>query len=678
MGVLKLYTEAISNWLSGGANVLRENLSSLSIKPAYDRFMTRKAVTRVWIIRGFPVEFDENFSRAIRVGLYEKHPKVKTMIQYIAVPANPPATSEIFKKHYGRAEDSYNKYASAFEQLSDGDQQMGKSVNLGGGRRFSLKRKDLDRRKELYLSYQYVYAHTTSKKSGKFFRTHVFVKGSCNDVKELEDFRKTLNTMLTGMDMYFQEIRGNVSQYLSNFAPATYDHGEAKKFTTNLMSDENITAILPTISRGLVGGRGTLEGLDLLSGLPLVLNYHKTSAAQVLAYVGLSGHGKTFAGQVKLAFLAGQGHHVMVVDLKGREWIKLMYFLPVLNIDLDGPNARFVNTLRMDDLKIDPEDASYMYEMCIKATVQLLMLMVNLGPTDNVEASDVESLLEEAIRKAYDSLTGFNSKHVSTFRHTKSLTYETVLNNFAEISQGATLEEKLRTFGKTALRRMSRYLIKGHSQDYILNNELTLGEVIDAEAVTFSLNKNTDPIMTLMDDIKVFMLSHLGHKKIYVRSKQGLHTIMGYEEVQRMETDVVSDRNRGSSPQLLKNISSVISGSRSDNVMVFLFLNSVNVFKHPDLAAARSNVTTVVGGKMNPADIDDLVNLFGAYEIEGYLKEIAKGDPKLKNAFAIKFYNGEDTLHTIFKVVVPDEVELELRQRDVVDIQTTQVEEVFI
>lgn len=678
MGIWGIYAESLANWLSGGSLVLRENLSSLSIKPSYDRYMTKKRNTRVWIIRGLPVNLKNNISHMIRTGMHEKFPEVETNLQYINKPTDPQVTREVFKRQLARSEEAFSKYKSVYDSLSDSEKLMGKTQNLGGGLKFTVKQKDMLKRKATYDSYSYVFKHRAGNdSSGEFFRTHIFIQAFCDDMDQLDKFRKELNLMLEGQDIFSTEVKGNVSKYLANFGPASYDREETKYFTSNLMSDENLAALSPTKTHGLVGGRGTLMGLDVLSRLPLILDYHKTSAAQVSLFIGTSGYGKTFAAMLKIVSLISQDHHCTIVDLKGGEWTKLRFFTEVLNIDLDGPNARFVNTLRLDDLDIDPSDASYMFEMSVKATVGLFSLMTSLDPeVDGATETDLETLLDIAVRKTYDQISGFNSEKVKTFGKTADMKLTDIMDNLEGLSTVKSFNEGMIKLVPIVLARCSMYLrSRGHKSE-MFRNEITLGEVLYSKTVVFSLNKNTDPEMTLMDDMKVFMIGHLANKKNYVRRKKGLHTAMVFEEVQRTEENdtMVITKKRGASAQLLRYISHTVTGSRSDNVMVMILLNSISTFNNPATRAIRSNITTIVAGKMNPLDIDILANDFGAHSIKDYLKQLEKGETKFKNTFAIKFDNGHDNLSTMYKVIVPDAFEKELRQRDVVDEEITEIE----
>jgi Zn-dependent metalloprotease len=196
--------------------------------------------------------------------------------------------------------------------------------------------------------------------------------------------------------------------------------------------------------------------------------------------------------------------------------------------------------------------------------------------------------------------------------------------------------------------------------------EITLSEVLSNDFVIYSLNKNTNPDITIMDQFKIFDAKTLNRKKEFVRRKQGLHSLEIYEEFVRIVEESSEDSMfRSGSVELLKNISQSVSGSRSDNVTIMILLNSMAVFDSKGTKAIESNVTSIIAGKLNPSDIKILEERFNGGDIKHYLKAIATGDIAYKNSFAIRFDNGESVVKALFKAVVSEELEEKLRQRDI-------------
>lgn len=663
MNVWQLYAETFAHWLSGGSLILRDKMSSLGIKTAYDRFLTKKYVVKVWTVKALPIDFNLNLSELVRDGMFIDFPNVKTLVQYVNTPTNPRVEREIFKRQLKSSEDKYLKLKEIYDSLSAGEKMMGKVFNLGGGQRFSIRSSDVKRIKAKYDSYRYVYHHKTKANSGEFFKSYVFIHAYAKTNEEMQKFSRKFQTMMDGYDVFMTEVKGNVSSYLANFGPAAYRREELKSFSTNLFSDENLSYLTSYRSRGLIGGTGTLMGLDQLSRLPLILNFHETSAAQVLVFLAKAGWGKTLAAQFTIMGLLAKQVHAVIVDLKGGEWIKLKYFVDSI-IEISA--NRFVNTMRLDDLDVDDEDAVFMYDMAVSATVRLMSIMTRLDPDNEGNPADLELILRTAVEKVYSQLRGFNKRNPRTFHYTKDLKYEQVLAVLEDLKEVKSLtKEQVEKIIPLIILRCGMFFSSRGDYNKAFKEEINLSEILNYRTVIFSLNKNTDPVMTVMDDVNVFMCGHISSKKAYVRKKQGLQTVEVFEEVQRTDEEKSDAVKRGMSVQLIKHISDRVTGARSDNVMIILLTNSIASLKREEAKAIRSNLTTIAAGKLSEEDSDMLVSDFGCPPVmRTYLKEIASGDPNLNNCFALYFDNGSTVENALYKAILPDYMEEELRQRD--------------
>ena len=58
-----------------------------------------------------------------------------------------------------------------------------------------------------------------------------------------------------------------------------------------------------------------------------------------------------------------------VTDIKGGEWDKLLQFVQGTIISMDGANARFVNTLRLDDLECTLDDCEEAFNMAVRLPI---------------------------------------------------------------------------------------------------------------------------------------------------------------------------------------------------------------------------------------------------------------------------------------------------------------------
>ena len=55
-----MYAELIANWISGGKLVSRDKIASASLKPVYNKFMTKQYISKVWCILSIPVNYNSH------------------------------------------------------------------------------------------------------------------------------------------------------------------------------------------------------------------------------------------------------------------------------------------------------------------------------------------------------------------------------------------------------------------------------------------------------------------------------------------------------------------------------------------------------------------------------------------------------------------------------------------
>ena len=153
--------------------------------------------------------------------------------------------------------------------------------------------------------------------------------------------------------------------------------------------------------------------------------------------------------------------------------------------------------------------------------------------------------------------------------------------------------------------------------------------------------------MDTLDSIRVYMSQFLDGKKHSIRRRNGLHTAAFYEELQRSS-------HIG---KLVESISQKVTGSRSNNLTVFLLLNAVSTFKGPEFAAIKSNITTKIVGKVLEDDAKTLINEFDCKLIKDYIYDICTDiSGEYQNCFAIQYDTGVDQNKAIIKSIMPKEM----------------------
>jgi hypothetical protein len=652
MKLSDLYSRYILDWLSSGGLIARDKISSIGIKPSFDRILTKKYVTKVWQVVSVPIDFSQNLTELIRVEMSVACPTVKTTVYMINVPTNINVTSDTFTRALSLANDKADSFDELFSSLSEKDRQIGKTFQLSGGRKYTMRKSDGSRLKYRKDSYNYVYSHTLN--GGEFTKSYIFVHAQSEDNADLKQYRKKIGVLFRSRQIIFNELSGNMSNYLTNFGPATYTQGDVRRFPTVLTSDENMASMVPYRTQGLVGGKGILMGVDMKSRFPLILDFFASPSAQILLWVAMSGEGKTLAAQAAALSFMGDHHHVSVTDIKGGEWEKLSVYVNTLVISMDDVNPRFVNTMRIDDMEVTKENCYFTFRNAVTGTVQLFCLMINLLSKEG-NISDLEGILEEAIIKVYNKHNVYPN-NPRTFINSKTIKFSEVIEPIIDLKKSSSYTDEKKKLCTLAADRLSTYFRSEGRYADAFRNEVTLAEVINTPLIIYSFNKNANTMLDTMDSLRVFMSQFLSLKKQFYRKNKGLHTVDYYEELQR------SDQFGN----LLKVIAHATTGSRSNNVVINLLLNTLSAFDNPGFKAIESNITTVVCGKVQSIDIEYLIKM-GHHQIIPDVQKISYDTTlRYKNNFAVSYNTGAEIDSTIYKVMLPDYMEKQLRTRDVV------------
>lgn len=653
MKLSELYSEYFANWISGGAMITQDKISLIGLKSFYDRFMTNTGITKVWAIEKVPVHLSCNITQMIRTEMFEKFPKVKTVIHMCNAPVPMNVRGDHFQRGLKSASRMFNNYKDVYNQLSEDEKLTGLTTRVpGGSQKIHISRETLEKYKESYDSYTYVYSASVSGQC--FVRTTYFVQATAKSKKELQMYGKALMDLASSADLYISELRGNMPIYLMMYAPAAPYNPSSDRVYPNLFSEENVASLLPNKTKGLVGNGPLMLGLDWQSKLPFFINFFNSGAAQVIMVLAKSGYGKTFLSFILAVELAGLNVHWSAVDIKGGEWIKTSAYVDTAVISMSGSNARFVNTLRLDDVECTAEDCKDFYDTAVRGTVDLFEIATNLNSREG-NVSDLRSILDTAVSKVFTS-RGVMRDNPDTFEKTKDLKYADVLDVIGSLESTKTYTESQRNICKLIKVRTSPYFLGEGRYSYAFKNELTVGEILDTPGVIYDFNKNSGEALDTLDSLRVFMVQFLDGKKHSIRRKSGLHTAAFYEELQR-------SRQFG---KLVEAISQNVTGSRSNNLTVFLLLNAVSTFEQEGFAPIKSNITTKIIGHVIEDDMKTLVEHFDCGAIAEYIEKITRNEKgKYTNCFAIQYDTGVDSNKGIIKSVVPLEMQQQFATRTI-------------
>lgn len=652
MKLLELYTEYFANWISDGSMISRDKISLLGIRPLFDRYLTNQYITKAWMLCIMPVHYNKCITQLIRTEMHERFPDVKTVVHMYGAPIDVRVNSDQYERHMNTAANKYYEYRDMFESLSEVEQETGVTEHIGGGGKFSIDSKTLNRIRDNYDSYMYVHHAANSQKA--FANVHYFVQASCKSKTLMNKYDKALTGLLQKEGIIVRGVRGNIGQYLDNFCPAAFQQGQVDKFPTMLLSEENVAAMLPTKTKGLVSSNGVMLGEDWQTRLPFALNFTESDTAQVILLTGRSGCGKTFLAEASAIGFSGRGVHCSITDLKGGEWAKgLKDFCRILEIDMSGDGGRFVNTMRIDDIPCDNSNCVELYDFAVSGTIGLFEVATNLAG-DEGNVTDLHNILGQAVEKVYTT-HGVDKHNPDTFSVTRSFKYDMVLDVLSALEYSKSYTKEQIELCRLIKSRCSAYFLGEGRYSAAFKNELTVSDILDTPIIIYNFNKNKNESMNVIDNIRVFMVRCMDSRKHFIRKQKGLHQVVYYEELQRC----------GGMTTFINNISAEVTGSRSNNLTVFLLSNAISTFDTNVFSAIRSNITTKIAGVCNTADINKLVSDYDCGDILPYLKKIQvnKGG-RYSHCFAISYDTGNAKDKLIIKTVIPPEMSAKFATRD--------------
>lgn len=653
--LLSTYINNIANYFSNGAFINKSGLSSLGIRPLYDRIITKSSVKKVISIVHFDVDLNKNFTSAITRHIADKHPQCSVIFTFgnFRSDLHKNVRTRDFKRSMDMAYNKFSSYESVFNSLSDSEQTVGKKVFVPGGKVIVTK-EQLQDLSNLYNSYKYSYETITN--DGSMFNSYVFVELIAPNNSMMNQLLETFDLLMIKLKCSYVEVKKANNYYLSSMSPTGfyYQSEKSSMFQPNLLSDENLAYLMPYKSNGFLGdGTGTLMGLNMGSRSPFILNFYKTSDRQIICYLVPSGEGKTLSSQMIALFMIHQKYHCSVIDIKGGEWNKLGKWVNIKEIDISNNNGSFVNTLRLDDVvdlvSGNKEDTKMFFSSAVSSTIETLRIMSEYTE-DSKDFADASSIIGYAVDR-YFKVADVNPNNYKTFANTADMNYYSLVDFIGSLKSVDLYKSKHDLIDNIQSRILS-FLDTSRLLD---GKEITIKDILDSELVIYSLNKNRDSVSDpIMESLRTFMITYLDMKKIYIRKAMGLATGCFYEEVQRKEEF----------SRLLKFINAIVTGARSSNVTVFLLCNTPGVLLDKDVSGVRSNISTYIIGKLKDESDREVIKKLGIGDALPFVDEIASNPQKFKNCFVCKYDTGYDANTVIFKAMVPPHVVKHLDSRD--------------
>lgn len=646
--LVSFYCNQLANWISGGTLVNRGNLSSLGIRPLFSQIVTKTYIKKVISITNIPIDFNELLLEELNSIVFSVDKKSKVYLNNCNRCIDVRISSEDFIRKKNESYEAYARYESIFDSLNESEKITGKNI-MSNGYKFNISKNKLDNIKNVYDSYQYV--HSVIENNGRVSKSFFFIELLSPDQRTMSKIEKEVIHYLSRKRFKFKTLSANSSYYLENYAPASKTYEDrSKEFIPILLSDENLSYLQPFNSDGFIGnGSGQLLGMNAGSKTPLILNFFESGARQIILLSAPSGHGKTIQAFMLAISMLSSGVHVSALDVKGDEWVKLKDLLGIgVIIDIGEDSKTFVNTLRLDDFKIDSkEEAREYYNMAVNATSTIIELITK--PKDLEEETQCKFIARESVIKLLGS-KGVIPDAPKTFVHTRYLRYEDLITVMDTMKTSHSLKsyyaviDKMKTLCNAKFRRSN--VFKG--------SEISLNDVVDSPLVIYSLNKNST---AESDDeaLKTFMISFLDLKKISIRKKLNKFTFILYEEMQRKKEF----------QSLMKLICGTVTGARSSNATIGLLCNSIQIMKDPDMAPISSNISTALIGPIVNEDDYSVLETIGCKDLEGKIRAISANPSKSKHFFAVKYDTGNIVGTAMCKCILPSSVTDKLKTRSV-------------
>lgn len=670
MSKLSMYGYYFLNAISRGNLLRKGEIAADGIKSRFGSIYTRRYTKKVYCLTEFPVlDYGNPVARIIRSEMLISFPKVKIFIHPYVENKRINIKDLNFLRKFNREQEIYDDYKSAMDRMNKSDKITGKKIYGENGRSFTIRESDYLKHREIYRSYEYVIDNIKEDRY-KFFNVCYFVELLIPDNIKISNVTDRLVSILDKLGINYFPLENKTARFLSNYS-LTACKKESKLFPSMLFSSEDLAMNSSYMSPGVVASDGMLLGKDLLSNMPFMPNFYCTGGAKVVMILAESGFGKSYTAFDIASQFPAFKTHVSVLDIKGNEWTKPLQKmgLDVLTVHMDSKTGTYVNFLRLDDIvtpNMSKADIEEVLDMAVTGTEQLLATMVALQPNEGNEV-DVYDILREAIIKLYTrGDNGFNKDDPSTYYKTRDFTYKNVLDIIAEFGQTAVKDannvanydvERARLC-RLICKRCAPYVQATNSIGSLFKHEISVKDVLDKEAVVYSLGLNATNNPGIANTVRILMMQFLDTKKQYIRKKKGLYTAAFYEELQRC----------GDMKAVVKFISSMVTGGRSNNLIIFLLLNAISTFDDDQFKPIKSNITMVFAGRLKKEDIDRLVKEFDCSEIEDYLYDInPAADPSrnrstlksanLGNAFAARFKVGETTYDkAIFRTELPSQI----------------------
>lgn len=635
------------------------NVAAGSIVTERDKYFTEEGVFRLYAVTEMPFEYAESLIVKLSERIARINPSlvVKSYfeIHNVTIPINTP-------QFVGRMNRLTNKYINVKKQwnlLDDDYKRAGLNFN-NGIRRIFFNETHLTKMAHQHFSFTEVNNHIKHN-GGVYFTVTLFIKvgfpdldtfkGLDNQVQQIikSELQKSLHEIAISLGKTKEQAEGlstmrqtgtavsidkTTATILANFGPAVNNYGGAK-MATMLVSERNLTQLIPFRHEGIVSDEGVPIGVNPDNNTPLWLPMFSYPEGSSTIVCGKAGSGKSFLMYVLSLNLVGMGCTVVYIDLKGTEVSQCLGAAMdnIKTIDFSEKEGQFINTMI-----ISKDIPDYTMSDAVKATAEMLSIFVCLKENEGNE-TDLLGILRGAVRSYYNE-QGVKEDNVDTWHFSQDMNFKTLLS-YVSLQKDSSEEIELYTLitNRLAEAFMTYKLNDNH-------RNLQLQDLLSYSVVSFNFNKNTEVRVSIIDQVRIYMVMMVTKRLAKLNKQNDLFTILCAEEAQRY----------GSLPVLCQGLSDLASGSRSDNLSVMAIMNDLNIMRKDEMSAFRANVANFVIGKVDAEGIRVLRDVFQKEILAEKVSAIIENPKKFDRIFAVHFSIGDIELNLYNRCDVPKSV----------------------
>lgn len=632
------FVDKMIQTLSGGVFSIGGmiNVSAAGIVTENDKFFTQQGVSKIYQVNEMkPVYADDLISKITsNLARLDKSLAIKTYfdVTNCSVSINTPQ----YTRRMNTAIKNYLEFKTDFEKLPIEIQKSG-IYHDNGAQRWSFTAKDVLKRKHRYDSYVDVSNHLRQE-NGVYFLVSLFITVVYKDLELCQALDSQVANIISAEVQKSTNIHKNIATLLSSFSPSTLNTA-GTTVSTMLVSEENLTHLLPFRSEGVLSTRGIPLGTNVGNYTPLWIDLFSKPEGAATIICAKAGKGKSFMGYIYALQLIGAANTVIYIDLKGTEVYQCMKQAMdnIIQVDFSEKSSLFVNTMLLS--KFVPD---YTMEDAIKVTSEMLSIFVNINENTEGNPTDVLAILRHAIQSYYNEV-GVVSGVTDTYDRSEEMNYLKLISYIGN-QMAADDSGRLTNLYEIITERLTEAILQYKMKNN--DNALKLDELFGYSAIVFSFNKNEDVSVSLVDQVRIYMVMMVSKRLAKYNKEHELFTIVMAEEGQRYL----------SMPAICRGISDLASGSRSDNLNVTMIMNDLATLEHESLSSFRSNVANFIIGSCDQKTVDILKNVFAKEKLAADVSRIIRNAKRYERTFAVHFEIGTTEINSFVRCDIPEDI----------------------